>query len=224
MNIVAIIQARMGSTRLPGKVLEKIGGYPVLLHVVHRIDSCTSLPTVVAIPDTPENDILKEWCKTWMVSVFRGPEEDVLTRYVGAAKLYDADVIVRVTADCPFIDPETIRQVANLCESGVECVSTYRVIHGLECEAYSREYLEKASERITDPVVREGMTIAEHGAKVTPEHAKDLYGWRWTLDTPEDLAFFRAVAERIDTTPPKPSVADLTTLLLKYPQLPSLNS
>ena len=216
----------MGSTRLPGKVLEKIGDHTVILHVVKRVRE--AIPqVVVAIPEGEENTPLCQaclWAGMDRVDVFQGPEEDVLSRYYFAAAAWEADIIVRVTADCPFIDPETIRQVANLCESGVPCVCTYRVIHGLDCEAYSREYLEKAYERITDPVVREGMTIAEHGAKVTPEHAKDLYGWRWTLDTPEDLAFFRAVAEKIDVTPPHPTVAELSALLLKFPSLASINA
>ncbi len=223
MSTIAIIQARVGSTRLRGKVMERIGNYTVLRHVVKRVQEAIPL-VVVAIPDTKENDVL-EYVKVWDgVKVFRGPEEDVLTRYVGAAKLYDADVIVRVTADCPFIDPETIRQVADLCESENCVTTTYRVIHGLDCEAYPRDLLEYASERITDPVVREGMTIAEHGAKVTPEHAEDKHGWRWTLDTPKDLQFFRAVADKLNVTPPHPTVAELSALLKKEPWLSSLNT
>ena len=203
--------------------MERIGGYTVLRHVVKRIHEVIP-KVVVAIPDNEQNDVL-EYVQVWDgVSVYRGSEEDVLSRYVGAARANDADVIVRVTADCPFIDPETIREVARHCESVAECVTTYRVIHGLDCEAYSREYLEKAAERITHPVVREGVDIARFGMKVTPKHAEDKYGWRWTLDTPKDLAFFRAVALRLDTTPPYPDVAELSNLLKKFPSIASINS
>ena len=98
-------------------------------------------------------------------------------------------------------------------------VSTYNVIHGLDCESYSREYLEKADKSVTDPVIREGMDLAKYGVKICPKDAVWRPGWRWTLDTPEDLKFFRAVAERIDTTPPKPTIRELTELLREEPGL-----
>jgi len=209
----------MNSTRLPGKVLELIGNITCLEHVVRRVQRAVPL-VVVTIPDMDE--VLKNWCLRQEVPFTTGPEEDVLTRYVTTAREYDADVIVRVTADCPFIDPEVVRRVAEMGQLHV--VSTYRVIHGLDCEAYSREYLEKADERITDPVVREGVDIARYGVKICPSHALDRHGWRWTLDTPKDLEFFRAVAERINCTPPHPTVSELSDLLRREPWLAKVNA
>ncbi len=103
LNTVAIVQARMGSTRLPGKVLEKIGDHTVILHVVKRVRE--AIPqVVVAIPEGEENTPLCQaclWAGMDRVDVFQGPEEDVLSRYYFAAAAWEADIIVRVTADCP---------------------------------------------------------------------------------------------------------------------------
>ncbi len=209
MKTIAVIQARMNSTRLPGKVLEFIGDIPCIEHVVRRVQRALPL-TVVTIPE--DDEVLKSWCLRQEVPFTTGPENDLLLRYLFAAREYDADVIVRVTADCPFIDPVIVRKVADMGQTQ-PCVSTYNVIHGLDCESYSRDYLEGAHKHVTDPVIREGMDLARYGVKVCPSYAVWRPDYRWTLDTPDDLKFFRAVAERIDTTPPKPSIEDLTELL-----------
>ena len=215
----------MNSTRLPGKVLKFIGDRMCLEHVISRVRLAVPL-TVVTIPDDDRE--LKDWCLFYKVPFSMGPENDLLSRYVTAAKEYDADVIVRVTADCPFIDPDLIKKVAWMGENlhtGMLrgwAVSTYKVIHGLECEAYAREYLEKMDKRVTNPEVREGMDLARLASRISPEWAKGNY--RWTLDTPEDLEFFRAVAEKIDVTPPKPSIEELKELLRKEPQICAVNT
>ena len=109
MKISAIIQARMGSTRLPGKVLMEIEGRPMLWHVVDRLKHSKKLNDIIlAIPDTEKNDVLEKFCKDNKIKCFRGSEEDVLSRYYEAAKNFKCDVVVRITSDCPLIDPEAV--------------------------------------------------------------------------------------------------------------------
>ena len=119
---LAIIQARQTSSRLPGKALADVRGKPLVERVVDRVKLARNLDGIVlAVPDTPKNDALWEFAHVEMGWVcFPGPEDDVLGRYVTAAKLYDADPIVRVTADCPFLDPGVIDGVVNLFRRG-EC-------------------------------------------------------------------------------------------------------
>ncbi len=112
MRIVAIIQARMNSNRLPGKVLKDICGESMLSRVVHRVKSAASLDkVVVATSDTLVDDLIENECGKLGVSVFRGREDDVLDRFFQAALYHKAEVVVRITADCPLIEPEIIDKV-----------------------------------------------------------------------------------------------------------------
>ena len=112
MRVVAIIQARMGSTRLPGKVMEDIGGHAMLARVIGRIKRAQLLhDVVVASTVNPADKIIEDECKRLDVAVYRGKENDVLDRYYQAATLHRADTIVRITADCPLIDPAVVDRV-----------------------------------------------------------------------------------------------------------------
>src|SRR6202012_4921358 len=105
IRVVAVIQARMGSTRLPGKVLKPIAGQPLLWHIVHRLKKCQLLEDIaVATTVNPADEAIVGWCNANGVIVVRGPEDDVLARYARAAEKLDADIIVRVSSDAPFID------------------------------------------------------------------------------------------------------------------------
>ena len=111
-RVVCISQARMESTRLPGKVLADLAGEPVLRRVWDRLCRASSLDDVVlALPDTAANDELAAVCQAWGARVFRGALDDVLARYLGAAAEAGADVVVRVTSDCPFVDPDVVDAV-----------------------------------------------------------------------------------------------------------------
>ena len=102
IRVVAVIQARMGSTRLPGKVLKPIAGKPLLWHIVHRLKACRLLEDIaVATTMNPADEAIVEWCNAEGVTVVRGPEDDVLARYARAAEKLDADIIVRVSSDAP---------------------------------------------------------------------------------------------------------------------------
>src|SRR5436853_2653942 len=111
---VAIIQARMGSSRLPGKVMMKIGGRPLLVYLVERISKARTLDSIVVATTTnPRDNVIIEECERRGIPNFRGSEEDVLSRYVSAARACEADIIVRVTADNPFTDPNSINRVVD---------------------------------------------------------------------------------------------------------------
>ncbi|MEI6727618.1 MAG: NTP transferase domain-containing protein, partial [Actinomycetes bacterium] len=115
MGATAIIQARMGSSRLPGKVLMPLAGHPMLWHVVQRVRETRGLDeVVVATPESPENDAIRAFCAGHRIAVFSGSEEDVLDRYFQAAVAFAADPVVRVTSDCPLVDPGLIGRLLDL--------------------------------------------------------------------------------------------------------------
>src|SRR5882724_7734671 len=115
MKVVAIIQARMGSTRLPGKVLMDLGGQPVLAWVARAARKAAGVHEVwIATSMLPADDAIVEFCRKHAINFFRGSETDVLSRFVGCARAAEADIILRLTGDCPFLDPDVIGAVVRL--------------------------------------------------------------------------------------------------------------
>ena len=204
MTVAAIIQARLGSTRLPAKVLLPLPtGEMVIEEVLHRCREIKGVDTVVlAIPDTPENDILEHiarrmiWVTTKDASrpvIVRGPEHDVLSRYVKAAEAVDADIIMRVTADCPLIDPEVCGKVlSEFIERKVDYASNVErrsYPQGFDCQVVGRYLLDWADKNATEPYDREHVfTIFDRTAfnKINVSASPDRSHIRWTLDTIED--------------------------------------
>jgi spore coat polysaccharide biosynthesis protein SpsF len=203
MRIVAIIQARMGSTRLPGKVLKDLGGDTVLARVVNRTRRATLLnEVVVATTVLPADDVIVRECGRLKMACFRGDELDVLDRYYRAAQELAADVIVRITADCPLIDPElidtTIRagldQKADYATNSL--VLTYP--RGLDVEMFTADALERAWNAASEEHQRVHVTPylyenPELFNVVSVTDQEDHSQYRWTLDTAEDLEMIRAV-------------------------------
>lgn len=204
-RIIAIIQARMGATRLPGKVLEKLAGQPMLARVVNRTSRAKTLDTVVVATTTqPIDDVIVHCCEKHGWSHFRGSEEDVLDRYYRAASAFEANAIVRITADCPLIEPEIIDKVVNEYLSHrpeVEYVSS-TLVHtfprGLDVEVMSFDALKTAWQEDHNPAWREHVTpyIWRHPEKFKVRNVAndtDYSHMRWTVDTIEDLTFVRKV-------------------------------
>ncbi len=206
MSTLAVIQARMGSTRLPGKVLADIAGAPMLSRVVSRTARAASVDrVVVATTIESADDQLVTMCldKGW--DVFRGSQHDLLDRYYQAALHYRADVVVRITSDCPFIDPELIDQVVgNLNTSSprgdyaANTIAPRTFPRGLDTEVMTFAALERAWKQDSDPMLREHVTpyIYRHPEQFTlirVDHAIDLSAHRWTVDTAEDLALVRRI-------------------------------
>lgn len=206
-NIVAIVQARMLSTRLPGKVLKDIGGRTVLERVINRLERCTALTSIVVATTTQSvDDAIVLACVDMNVTCTRGSEQDVLDRYYRTAKKINADYVVRITSDCPLIDPELVdRTVEVFFEQQADYASnsisrTYP--RGLDAEVFSFSGLERAWKKATRDYEREHVTpyLYDHPeifriASLT--NPIDFSHHRWTLDTVEDLTLIRELYARL---------------------------
>ncbi len=228
-----IVQARYGSTRLPGKVLKPLAGKTVLEHVLTRCGRVAGIDVVVcATTDKAIDDPIAMEATSLGVTVFRGDESDVLARYLGAARLVDADIIMRVTSDCPLIDPKICADVLALRDVQQADYASNNMPrlfpHGLDCEAFTRAGLEAAAAAATDPYDREHVTpwLRRH-----PELKRANLtgpGWpanthRWTLDYPEDYDFFddvfrAASADRLQ------DMQSVLSLLASRPALSIVNA
>lgn len=233
MKTVAIIQARMASTRLPGKIMADVAGTPLLGHVVRRARQARSLDlTAVATSDQPADDVVARYCAETRVPCFRGNEADVLDRYYQAASRFRADVVVRLTADCPLLDPAVIDRVIGVFRTrDYDYVSntlepTYP--DGLDTEVFRREALERAWREARLKSEREHVTpyIWKQPALfrlTNVRHEPPIGGRRWTVDEPEDLEFVRQVYMHLG---PEPSfgMRDVLLLLDEQPKLRSINA
>ena len=206
MKIVAIVQARMGSSRLPGKVLKDLRGAAVLDRVLNRLGRSRLIQeSLVATTVEPADDAIVEHCERTGRKVFRGSEQDVLDRYYQAAKYVNADVVVRITSDCPVIDPEvTDATVHAFLDRHADYASNVLVRtypRGLDTEVMTVQALERAWRESNKPHQREHVTpyIYENPSEFKLhgiENDTDCSRHRWTVDTPEDLELLRAIYER----------------------------
>ena len=232
MRVVAIIQARMGSARLPGKVLKDLAGDTVLARVVNRTRRATLIDeVVVATSVLPADDLIVRDCERLGVACFRGDEADVLDRYYRAAQRFAADVIVRITSDCPLIDPEitdkTVAAFLDSCPAYASNTLVRTYPRGLDTEVVSLDAVSRAWEAARKPYEREHVTpyIYQHPAEfklVSVTEDADHSGHRWTLDTPEDLEFVRAICGRFKDHPSF-LWRDVLGLLDREPELMELN-
>lgn len=212
----------MGSSRLPGKVLMDLCGQPVLGWAVNRLRRASTLDRMVVATSTqPGDDAIEAFCRDSGIPCFRGSEDDVLDRYYRAAQHHSADVIVRVTADNPLIDPEVVdwvitafleRQPKVAYASNVHPASTFP--RGQAVEVFWFSTLERAWREDTNPRFREHVTqyIVRHPGlfqSYNVEHEKDLSFMRWTLDTEDDLKFLRTVCSHFDDTTPWTEIVEL---------------
>jgi spore coat polysaccharide biosynthesis protein SpsF len=206
---LAILQARMTSSRLPGKVMAPVLGEPMIGRQVERLRRARLIDRLVVATSTdPSDDPLAAYCESLDVGVFRGPLDDVLGRFNAAlARHGDAAAVVRLTADCPLTDPELIdRVVAHHHEADADYTSntlgTRTYPHGLDVEVIRPAVLVEAAEQATDPYEREHVTPYIYRRPQTYRLAgvtrcESLAGLRWTVDFPEDLAFVRDVYARL---------------------------
>lgn len=203
MKTVAIIQARMGSSRLSGKVMKELYGKPVLSHVINRVRQCKEVDEVVVATTTSEvDDIFTE--TDFGVSVYRGSEDNVLSRYYETAKATDADIVVRITSDCPLIDPNIIDEMLTIYKQGNYKVVTNATSNledrtfprGLDAEIFSFEYLEEAYNNATEQYQKEHVTpyLYENTDSVYIYKNDVNYSkYRLTLDTDEDFVLIHKV-------------------------------
>lgn len=210
MKTVAAIQARLGSTRLPQKVLADLHGKPMVMQIARRLMAAEGVDQVVLATTTDPSDTpLVEAVSALGLGVHRGSVDDLVERLSGAAKAFDADVLVRVWGDCPCVDPGVVSEaVAHLRTGGFRFVSTMRppgrtLPLGLDVEVYRRECLETLLTESSDPFFRE-FPVEWVNRHLAPEeiggtrHHVDVSHLQITVDYPEDLNFARAAYAALD--------------------------
>tara|TARA_R110000868_G_scaffold219607_1_gene470714 strand:- start:18616 stop:19401 length:786 start_codon:yes stop_codon:yes gene_type:complete len=234
MTLAIIVQARFGSTRLPGKILNPLGEKSALARVLDRCARIPGADTVIcAIPDTAADDAIAQEAARHGYAVSRGSESDVLSRYAKAARDCGADLVMRITSDCPFIDPLVCGRTIDLlrdAHADYACNSMPALFpHGLDCEVFPAVLLYRADRLATLAADREHVTpwLREHphlhkACLLGP--GQGLERLRWTLDYPEDLAFFQAVYEAAGEAAAMMSAAELAALCLRRPDLVEINA
>ena len=236
MTIAIIVQARMGSTRLPGKIMKKVLDKPLLEYQLERLFRVKHADQVIiASSDHGELQPIADLCLRLGVPYFRGSEQDVLSRYYGAATQYGADVVVRITSDCPLIDPAVVDKVIGFYLTHKEeydfvsntfAKRTYP--RGMDTEVFSYKALKEANEEATDEAEREHVTIfikrrPERYRLKTLPYDKDFSHYRWTVDTPEDFMLIEKMITALYPVNPHFTLEDCLALLAENPDWIKIN-
>jgi spore coat polysaccharide biosynthesis protein SpsF len=233
MKIIAIIQARLSSKRLPNKVLLPLEDKSVLGHIVHRLSSCKRLNEIVVATSTEVKDKeIVKWCQKNKTNFFRGSLTDVLDRYYRASCFYQADAVVRITADCPVIDPIIVDDLIKFFVKGKydACSLSGEFPDGLDCQIFSHSAIYKAWRGASLPSEREhvGVYIEKTNRKQFKvgelKKFKGLYHYRWTLDEPEDYFFLKKVFSRLYKKNQIFKTEDIISLMKIEPHLMNINS
>ena len=229
--IGCIIQARMGSSRLPGKVMMKDdNGQPLLYHVINQLQYCTKVKNlVIATTTNQEDDEIEEFANNNSLNIFRGKEKDVLDRYFQCAKKYSFLTIVRITADCPLIDPQIVDKVIGKFFSGEYDLATNTLVRtfpiGTDVEVFSFSALEKAWKNAQLPSEREHVTpyIRNKGNFKTTnvENDENISNLRLTVDRIEDFKLIKEILNDISSNPIY--LDDVLELFSRKPELIEIN-
>jgi spore coat polysaccharide biosynthesis protein SpsF len=235
MKIGAVIQARMGSSRLPGKVMLPLADRPVIDHVIERVRQCVRL-NEITIATTPAavDDVLVERAERNGVRWFRGSADDVLSRYYFAARESALDVVVRITSDCPLIDPFVTGEIVDAFAAAAADIAsnagdeprdrTYP--RGLDAEVFSFAALAEAYERATAPYQREHVTsyLYETRRAHVHRHPVDYSRYRWTLDVEDDYRLLLAIYGHFYRGAHDFYWKDILALMVARPDLADLNA
>lgn len=233
MKTLLIVQARMTSTRLPGKVLLALAGLPMLTRLVERLRRVRRAEgIVIATTTNATDDPVAALCAQLGVASHRGSEHDVLSRYADAARLHGADVVVRITSDCPLIDPALIDQVIAVYEEGdsdyVSNMLPPTWPYGMAVEVFSAAALQQAHAEATQAAEREHVTpfIYWHPKRYRLRNvtsAVNLSHHRWTVDTPEDYELVRRLFDALIPTHPDFTQEDVLAVLDAHPDWMRIN-
>lgn len=226
MKTVIIVQARMTSTRLPGKVLKMVLDKPLLEYQIERLRRIKLADEIVIATTTNDTDQpIVDFCNRLGLSCFRGSEEDVLARYHGAAKKYNADIVVRITSDCPVIDPavceEEITYFLNN-QNQYDYVRLEQYPRGLDAEVFSFKVLDECFREATDKPEREHVTpfIYRHPERYRVKHMtcdEDCSHHRWTVDTREDFELVKRIIEKLYPIKQMFDFVDILDILKRNP-------
>lgn len=235
-KVVASIEARMGSSRLPGKVLADVCGQPALTRLVRRLERAKKVDAIVLATSTASaDDALEKWAKDHGVACYRGSEDDVLQRVVMAQRSQGSDVVVEVTGDCTLLDPEVIDVgVETFFENDCDVVTNARKPSypmGADVQVFRLADLEEVERTITDPPVREHVSLYfyEHPERYRVIHLFAPPRWRapelrLQLDYEEDLRFLREVYARLEPTHGVAfGLEEIMALLRREPALAEIN-
>lgn len=234
MKVVAIIQARMGSTRLPNKVLAYIHGRPMLKILIERLRLVSEIDDIViATTEDPRDDVLEAWANKEQISCFRGSEHDVLERFYLCAIKFEADIVIRITADDPLKDPAIIRRILSFIKQDPSldyCSNTIKPTYpeGLDIEIFRRGVLQQAYEESMLQSEREHVTpyIWKNPDKFclkNIEFEHNLSHWRWTVDKYEDMEFMTCLLQHFED-PISISYLDIITFLNNNPDILKINT
>jgi spore coat polysaccharide biosynthesis protein SpsF len=234
MRRVVVVQARMTSTRLPGKVLMDLAGKPMLERELERLGDCREADEIsLAVTTNSDDDPLVALADRLGMRWHRGPEHDVLERYLGAAREARADVVVRVTSDCPLIDAGEVDTVIAALDPQADYAANVLerdLPRGLDAEALWRDTLERTARMATSPPAREHVTWFIHseqpGLFVTrsvrrPYDAAEL---RWTVDTPADLELARRLYADLDLATTRRPFPEILAHVRAHPELAAINA
>lgn len=235
MNVLAIIQARVGSTRLPGKVLLKIQDKTILQHVVDRVSMSHLVDEVIVATTIHRKDLpIVKLCSSKGIRIFCGSEEDVLDRYYQAAKLIKPKSILRITADCPVIDSEIIDQVIKKhLETGADytgnTVGAETFPDGQDAEVFKYNALKSAWKNSELSSEREHVTqyIKKHEDQFKVEglvSKEDLSAYRWTVDDPEDFELIKQIYDNLYVKNKYFKMCDILKLMKEKPELMEINN
>lgn len=230
----ALIQARMSSNRFPGKVLEPLGGLPMIVFMAGRVRRAATIDDVIVVTSVdPTDDILAETLSGHGIACFRGDLHDVLSRYAGAAAACQATQLVRLTGDCPLSDPAVIdRVVSARRDSGADYASNIEprmFPDGLDVECFTRAALDKAvrsatsepeREHVTPWMRRTGNGLQRVGVRTIVDGSR----LRLTVDYPEDLAAIRRLVQLVDRTPDAFDMFDMLRCLDRHPEIIEMNA
>jgi len=235
-NIVCIIQARTTSTRLPNKIFLDLEGEAVLARVIQRLKKSKLInKIVIASPNSSSNDAIEEFVLKNFPEVgsFRGSEDDVLDRYYGAAKKFKADIVIRITSDCPLIDAEVVDKVIEkLLESKADYAAnvlgerTYP--RGMDTEVFSFATLEKMWRQAEDKSEREHVTLYLHRHKeefstANVKNDEDYSNYRLTLDEEDDYKLIKEIYRELFSANNDFGLDDIINLLKRKPELTAIN-
>jgi len=235
MKIVATIEARMTSSRLPGKVLLSASGIPMLQHLVNRLRAVPSLDEIVLATTTNEtDDTLEAFAREMCINCFRGSEDDVMNRVIGAAESVNADLVVEITGDCPIIDPQIIEQTIRMyLTNPADYVSNAHIRSypdGMDTQVFLLKTLKHSASMTEDQLDHEHVTlhIRNHPEVFRHVHlvAPPVLHWPelgLTLDEPADYKLLKCIIEHFENTNPLFSCLDVIRLLREKPEWVAVN-
>jgi spore coat polysaccharide biosynthesis protein SpsF len=235
MKIVATIEARMTSSRLPGKVLMPALGQPMLHHLVARLQAVPSLDQIVLATTVKEtDDVLESFALKAKIGCFRGSEDDVMARVIGAGESANADIVVEITGDCPIIDPQIVEQTIRMFQANDAAYVSNAVVRsypiGMDTQVFRLETLKRSAAMTSAPLDREHVTlhICNHPKLFPHLHLVAPPELHWpelglTLDEPADYELLRKIIEHFGVGNPLFSCLDAVRLLLANPDWVAIN-